>query len=106
MRGDGRFPSASSHVSGTSNMSGRDHSALYEPLNEYKPLAARVGIVDGPLEYVSLLRTRLPWPFTTRMTVVQLATGDLFLHSPIAFDARLAVHLNSFGRIRHLVFAQ
>ena len=34
--------------------------------------------------------------FTTRMTVVQLATGDLFLHSPIAFDARLAMHLNSF----------
>ena len=42
-------------------MSGRDHSVLYEPLNEYKPFAARVGIVDGPLEYVSLLRTRLPW---------------------------------------------
>ena len=32
----------------------------------------------------------MPWPFTTRMTVVQLASGDLFLHSPIAFDAALA----------------
>jgi hypothetical protein len=25
---------------------------------------------------------RLPLPFTTRMTVVQLKNGDLFLHSP------------------------
>ena len=34
---------------------------------------------------------------------VQLASGDLFLHSPIAFDAALAAHLQSLGRVRHLV---
>ena len=45
----------------------------------------------------------MPWPFTTRMTVVQLSNGDLFLHSPIAFDAALATHLQSLGRVRHLV---
>ena len=59
-------------------------TSLYEPLNQYKPFAHNIGIVDGPFEYMSLLGMRLPWPFTTRMTVVRLANGDLFLHSPVA----------------------
>jgi hypothetical protein len=37
------------------------------------------------------------------MTVVQLTSGDLFLHSPITFDAALAKHLQSMGRIGHLI---
>jgi Domain of unknown function (DUF4336) len=78
-------------------------SCLYEPINEYKPFASRIGIVDGAFEYVSALGIKLPWPFTTRMTVVLLTNGDLFLHSPIAFDATLARCLQSLGRIRHLV---
>lgn len=45
----------------------------------------------------------MPMPFTTRMTVVRLANGDLFLHSPIAFDAGLAATLENMGTIRHLV---
>ena len=78
-------------------------SALYEPINSYKPLAPHIGIADGPIERVGLLGMKMPWPFTTRMTVVQLASGDLFLHSPIAFDAALAKRLQSLGRVRHLV---
>ncbi len=37
------------------------------------------------------------------MTVVQLASGDLFLHSPVALDDALAAHLCSLGGVRHLV---
>ncbi len=77
--------------------------SLYEPLNEYKPFGPQIGIVDGPFEYLRMAGVRLPLPFTTRMTVVQLKNGDLFLHSPIAFDAALAKHLQSMGTIRHLV---
>ncbi len=84
-------------------MSANDAPSLYEPINEYKPVTAGIGIVDGPFEYVSIAGMKMPWPFTTRMTVVQLATGDLFLHSPIAFDATLASQLGPLGRIRHLV---
>src|SRR6516165_1132974 len=76
---------------------------VYEPLNEYKPLGSDIGIVDSPLEYFTTAGVTLPLPFTTRMTVVQLKNGDLFLHSPIAFDARLAGHLQSMGTIRHLI---
>lgn len=78
--------------------------SLYEPINEYKAFAPHIGIVDGPFEYVSVFGTKkIGWPFTTRMTVVQLANGDLFLHSPIAYDPALAHHLQGMGIIRHLV---
>ena len=75
---------------------------LYEPLNEYKPLGPDIGIVDGPLEYFTTAGVRLPLPFSTRMTVVRLKNRDLFLHSPVVFEASLAGRLQSMGRIRHL----
>ena len=84
-------------------MSATQVPSLYEPINEYKPFAPRIGIVDGPFEYLRMAGVRLPLPFTTRMTVVQLKSGELLLHSPIAFDAALAKHLQSMGTIRHLV---
>ena len=78
-------------------------AALYEPINVYKPVAANIGLVDGPLEYLTVAGVRLPMPFTTRMTVVRLSSGDLFLHSPTKFDRRLARELEGLGTIRHLV---
>ena len=78
-------------------------TSLYEPINVYKPVAPGIGIVDGPFEYLTIAGVRLPLPFTTRMTVVRLSNGDLFLHSPIKFDERLGKELRGLGRVRHLV---
>ena len=78
-------------------------ATLYEPINVYKPLAPNVGIVDGPFEYFAVAGIRMPMPFTTRMTVVRLDNGDLFLHSPITFDESLAAELQRMGSIRHLI---
>jgi hypothetical protein len=78
-------------------------ASLYEPINVYKPLAPNIGIVDGPFEYLTVGGIRLPLPFTTRMTVVRLSNGDLFLHSPIRFDEGLAQELERLGTVRHLV---
>lgn len=78
-------------------------ATLYDPINVYKPVAPDIGIVDGPIEYLTSAGIRMPMPFTTRMTVVRLGNGDLFLHSPIVFDERLAVELQELGTIRHLV---
>ncbi|MEH2557552.1 hypothetical protein V1286_005081 [Bradyrhizobium algeriense] len=39
-------------------------------------------------------------PFTTRMTVVRLGNGDLFIHSPIAFEPALADRLQAMGTVR------
>jgi hypothetical protein len=78
-------------------------ASLYEPINVYKPLASNLGIVDGPFEYFSIAGIRMPMPFSTRMTVVRLSNGDLFLHSPIKYDEVLATELLRMGTIRHLI---
>ncbi|HUU24995.1 MAG TPA: hypothetical protein VMW68_05460, partial [Methyloceanibacter sp.] len=54
----------------------------YSPLNTLKPVFENVWIVDGPV-----IAFGMPWPklpFPTRMTVIRLAGGDLFIHSPPA----------------------
>lgn len=69
----------------------------YDPLNTLKPVAADLWIVDGPvIRFYGI-------PFPTRMTVVRLATGDLWLHSPIAPDPALVAALAGLGPVRHLV---
>jgi hypothetical protein len=78
-------------------------ASLYEPINVYKPLGRNIGIVDGPFEYLTVAGVRLPLPFTTRMTVVRLLNGDLFLHSPTRFDRKLADELQRLGTVRYLV---
>ena len=78
-------------------------ASLYEPINVYKSLAPDLGVVDGTFEYLIVAGVRLPLPFTTRMTVVRLSNGDLFLHSPIKFDEGLAKELQGLGTMRHLV---
>jgi hypothetical protein len=78
-------------------------ASLYDPINAYKPLAPDIGIVDGPFEYFTVAGMRMPIPFTTRMTVVRLCNGDLFLHSPIAYNESLAVVLQRMGTVHHLI---
>jgi hypothetical protein len=75
-------------------------ASLYDPINVYKPVAPNIGIVDGPVEYLTIAGIRLPLPFTT---VVRLSNGDLFLHSPIKFDRTLAEELGKLGSVRHLI---
>ena len=40
-------------------------ASLYDPINVYKPVAPNIGIVDGPVEYLTIAGIRLPLPFTT-----------------------------------------
>lgn len=75
---------------------------LYEPINILKPVAENIWIVDGPIVNMSVV-LGLTIPFTTRMTVVRLENGDLFLHSPIRWSQSLAEGLESLGKIRHLI---
>ncbi len=81
-----------------------DAVSLYQPINRYKPFADGIGIVDGPhvyMTYPGLSFLKISFP--TRMTVVKLANGDLWLHSPIAYEAALAETLSSMGPVRHIV---
>src|SRR6516165_3924313 len=63
------------HRSGVRNLA----ATLYDPINVYKPVGPDIGIVDGPFEYLTVAGIGLPLPFTTRMTVVRLSSGDLVL---------------------------
>ncbi|RHW16328.1 DUF4336 domain-containing protein [Sphingomonas gilva] len=73
----------------------------YVPLNTLKPVGEDIWIVDGPEIGFDYLGATIPFP--TRMTVVRLASGDLWLHSPIAFDEALAASLTAIGPIRYLI---
>jgi short-subunit dehydrogenase len=69
----------------------------YPPFNTPKPVAERVWVVDAP----PIRPGGLPVP--VRMTVIKLADGGLWLHSPTAYDAGLAAELERLGPIRHLL---
>jgi hypothetical protein len=73
----------------------------YEPLGTLKLIAPDVWLVDGPEIRFGYLGLELPFP--TRMTVVRLAGGELFVHSPVAFSAELAAELEVLGPVRHLI---
>lgn len=73
----------------------------YPPLNTLKPVAEDVWIVDGPA-----IRFGFGWPkisFPTRMTVLRLAGGALFLHSPTALTPALRGEIEALGRPRWIV---
>lgn len=79
------------------------HGALrtYPPLNTLKPIAADVWIVDGPL--IEFGPPLLKFDFPTRMSVVRLAGGELFVHSPTPLTDALAAQVRALGTVRWLV---
>ena len=63
----------------------------YEPLNTLKPVAPDIWVIDGPaIRFYGL-------PFSTRATVVRLAGGDLWVHSPTALTEALAEDLRRYA---------
>ena len=42
-------------------------------------------------------------PFSTRMTVVRLASGDLWIHSPIRISDGLLKEVGALGRVKYLI---
>lgn len=74
---------------------------LYEPLNTLKPVAEDLWIVDGPIVRMAMYGTSISFP--TRMTVIRLGNGELFLHSPTALVDSLRAELEPLGPVRHLV---
>ena len=69
----------------------------YPPLDTPKPLADGAWVVDGAPQRV--LGLSLP----TRMTVLRLADGGLWLHSPTRHTPALEAALAALGPVRHLV---
>jgi hypothetical protein len=76
-----------------------DHASrvVYPPLDTLKQVAPELWIVDsGPMQAMGL-------PIPLRMTVVRLARGGLWLHSPTPLVPALADQLDRLGPVWHLV---
>jgi Domain of unknown function (DUF4336) len=75
--------------------------ATYPPLNTLKPVADNIWIVDGPLIRFGL--TALKVTFPTRATIIRLAGGGLFVHSPTPLDAALKAEIDKTGTPRWII---
>ena len=75
---------------------------LYWPLNTLKPLAPDVWIVDDGVVWMAF-PGGLSVPFTTRMTILRLATGQLMLISPTSPDDALCEQVQALGVVAHLI---
>src|SRR3546814_4429799 len=73
----------------------------YAPLNVPKPFGERIWIIDGPEIRMDYGPASIPFP--TRMTVVRLAGGRLWVHSPIAPDTVLFEAIDALGDVAWLV---
>lgn len=60
-------------------------------------------IVPGTLWTAERTMSLLGMPFRTRMTVVRLACGELWVHSPIDVDDALRAEIDALGPVRHVV---
>ena len=69
----------------------------YEPLDVPKLVAPGVWIVDGPhIRFYGM-------PFPTRMTIIRLAAGGLWVHSPTELSAPLLEQVLALGPVKHLI---
>lgn len=73
----------------------------YEPTNILKRMATDIWVVDGPIIDYRVACLCIPCP--TRMTVVRLSSGSLWLHSPTEPDAELATAISRLGPVEFLI---
>jgi len=74
---------------------------LYEPVNTLKPVGENIWIVDGPLVWMSLYGGK--FPFTTRMVIIRLEGGALFIWSPTELSPELTSQIDALGSVKFLI---
>lgn len=73
----------------------------YEPLNTLKSVAENIWIADGPIIKMDIKIGMIP--FSTRMTVIKLNDGSIWVHSPIEATPNLLAEIDQLGPVKHLV---
>jgi hypothetical protein len=79
----------------------QDAYVPYAPLQTLKPFADEVWIADGPEIGFRYFGFDLPVP--TRMTIVRLTGGELWIHSPIAWSDDLGAAIEKLGSVAYLI---
>jgi hypothetical protein len=62
-----------------------------------QPFGPDIWIADGPVA------SFLGFPYSTRMALIRLSDGSLFVWSPVALSAALLAAVGALGPVRHLV---
>lgn len=75
--------------------------ATYPPLNTLKPVAENIWIVDGPVIRFGAMGLTMPFP--TRMTVIRLGDGRLFVHSPTHMTEDLRAEIEALGQVCFII---
>ncbi len=75
----------------------------YEPVNTLKGVAENLWIVDGPVIHMRYFSLPLSIPFSTRMTLVRLPGGGLWVHSPTALTPSLQDEVKALGLVQSIV---
>lgn len=78
-----------------------DPIAPYAPLDTPKPFGFDVWVVDGPL--IRMWYGPFRFPFPTRMTLIRLRDGRLWVHSPIRLTEDLRAAVDALGQVAFLV---
>ena len=73
----------------------------YAPLSTLKPVSDGIWWVDGPVCGMRVGPVSLPFP--TRMVLVRLGSGGLWVWSPTAPTPELFAQVDALGRVEHLV---
>ncbi|NMO18543.1 DUF4336 domain-containing protein [Pyxidicoccus fallax] len=73
----------------------------YAPLSTLKPLSDGIWWVDGPVMRMSVGPVSLPFP--TRMAIIRLRSGGLWVWSPTAPTPELFAEVDALGPVEHLV---
>jgi len=73
----------------------------YEPVNTLKEIANNIWIVDGPIIEFDFFARRVPVP--TRLTIVRLCEGILWVHSPTERTQKLKQEIDGLGPVRCLI---
>ncbi len=82
-------------------MGAHEETATYPPLNTLKPVTENLWIVDGPT--IPFGPPGLKMPFPTRMTIIRLRGGGLFVHSPTHMTEDLRAAVETLGPVRFIV---
>lgn len=79
----------------------RSGLVLYDPLGVPKIVAPDVWIVDDGVVWMSFPLMKVP--FSTRMIVMRLRSGDLMLISPTTPTDEVVAAVQELGRVAHLI---
>jgi len=78
-----------------------DNKIVYSPINVAKKIDENIWIFDGGSISMDMYCCKIP--FSTRMTVIKLDNGGLWVHSPIKINEEVIKQISKLGDVKYIV---